>query len=158
MNQTDKTNIIIACDHGGIEVKEKLKSILDKKKNIEKIIDLGTYEEKSIDYPQITERACLYLLHNMKDSKALIILVCGTGIGVSIAANKIKGIRCALVHDVYTAKMAKMHNHANCLAFGGRVSYQNSLERIIDSYLNTEVSLEERHLNRLSQIETLEEN
>ena len=138
--------------------KRKIKKYFSKKKQIENITDLGTYDKKSVDYPQIAEKACLYSLHNMNDKKALVILACGTGIGVSIAANKIKGIRCALVHDVYTAKMAKMHNHANCLAFGGRTSYPNSLEEIIDSYLNTVESLAERHLNRLSQINSLEES
>ena len=153
-----KINIIVACDHGGLNIKNKIKAILQRKGYLGELTDLGVQDDRSIDYPQVAERACLHLLNNTNEKQsAVLILACGTGIGISIAANKIKGIRCALVHDTYTAEMAKMHNHANCLAFGGRVNYKTSIESIIDSYFNTAESQDDRHLNRLSQVAVLEE-
>lgn len=136
--------IIIGSDHGGFETKEFLK------KNLEKdfeIIDVGTNSTNSCDYPDIASLLCKKI---QKDKEALGIIICGTGIGMSIAANKFKKIRCANVINVEFAKLAKAHNHANVLSLSGRfVSNKDNL-KIIQEFLKQEP--EARHIIRLKKI------
>ena len=128
-------NILIGRDHGGYEMKEKLKLHL-KSRNVD-FEDVGTYNTDSCDYPDIAQTLCNKLIstnnnnnnnseeNNSKKARMVEtrgILVCGTGIGISIAANKVEGIRCALCHDHYTATMSRKHNDANVLAIGGRTT------------------------------------
>ncbi len=143
--------IIVGADHGGFELKERIKKYLEK--NGYTITDIGTYNKDSVDYPDIAEKACNEYKSGGYDFG---ILFCGTGIGISIAANKIKGIRCAIVHDLFTAEMSKAHNNANFLAFGGRIEYSVPVEKMLDKFIQTKYE-DGRHEQRLCKIADLEE-
>lgn len=137
----------IATDHAGFNIKSKVIKILQAK-NAE-VIDLGTNDEKRVDYPDFAHKVANALL---SDVGSFGIVICGTGIGISIAANKHKGIRAALCHDAYTAKMARAHNDANILAFGERVVGLGVVESMIDAFMNTEFE-GGRHQSRVEKIE-----
>ena len=141
--------LFIASDHGGYELKEHLKGYL-KSKNIN-IIDLGTDNETSVNYPDYAKK----LSNKVIEDETLGILICGTGIGMSIAANKVDGIRAALVDSVTLAKLAKAHNNANVLCMGGRILGKTLAEEIVDAYLETKFE-GGRHQNRLDIIKSLE--
>ncbi len=137
----------IACDHAGFNIKDKVKEIVESLGHT--IVDLGTNSNERVDYPDFAHKLSLEVL---KDEGSYGILICGTGIGMSLAANKHKGIRAALCHDAYTAKMARAHNDANVLCFGERVVGLGVAESIIESWCNT--SFEGgRHANRVKKIE-----
>ncbi|MFV0480757.1 MAG: ribose 5-phosphate isomerase B [Campylobacteraceae bacterium] len=137
----------IANDHAGINIKSEIINYL-KEKNCE-IIDLGTNSKARVDY---TDFAHLLSSKVLEDEKSFGILICGTGIGMSLAANKHKGIRAALCHDNYTAKMARAHNDANVLCLGERVLGLGVIESILEAWLNT--SFEGgRHEMRVNKIE-----
>ena len=137
----------IACDHAGFNIKDKVKKIVESLGHT--IVDLGTNSSDRVDYPDFAHKLSLEVL---KDEGSYGILICGTGIGMSLAANKHKGIRAALCHDAYTAKMARAHNDANVLCFGERVVGLGVVESIIESWCNT--SFEGgRHANRVKKIE-----
>lgn len=143
--------LYIGCDQGAFELKNELLKVLeDEFKNYE-VKDMGIFTKESVDYPDIAKLVCDEVLKN--DAKG--ILLCGTGIGISIAANKIKGIRCALCHETYTAKMARMHNDANVLAMGGRTTGIEIACEILRTYLNTEFA-GDRHKRRVDKIMALE--
>ncbi|MBN1502422.1 ribose 5-phosphate isomerase B [Candidatus Woesearchaeota archaeon] len=137
--------IYLGSDHGGFKLKESIKSFLDNK-NI-KYEDMGTHNEESCDYPDIAK----IVANQVAEKNALGILVCGTGIGMSIAANKIKGIRAALCHNEYTAEMARKHNDANILCLGGRVLQKDIALKIVDIFINTEFD-GGRHKRRVDKI------
>lgn len=142
--------IVIGCDHGGFELKQVLMEYL---KSIGKeVVDCGTYDTLSVDYPDIAEKTCKELLSGNYEFG---ILICGTGIGISIAANKIDGIRCALVSNEYSAEMTRRHNNANVLAFGGRVTGSELAISILKAYMNAEFE-GGRHENRVNKIHALE--
>ncbi len=143
--------IIIASDHGAIFLKSQIITFL-KTKNCE-IKDMGVDSEDSVDYPDIAADACREFNLGGYDFG---ILLCGTGIGMSLAANKIKGIRCAVVHDLFTAEMAKAHNNANFLAFGGRVKYSAPVTGMIDIFMNASFG-DERHIRRVNKIMKIED-
>ena len=113
--------VVIGCDHGGFELKEVLSAHL-KDKGFD-VVDVGTYDTNSVDYPDIAQKACEEVIYGRCEWG---VLICGTGIGISIAANKVNGIRCALVSNEYSAEMTKRHNNANMVAFGGRVTRTDS--------------------------------
>ena len=137
----------IACDHAGFNIKDKVKEIVEGLGHA--IVDLGTNSNERVDYPDFAHKLSLEVL---KGEGSYGILICGTGIGMSLAANKHKGIRAALCHDAYTAKMARAHNDANVLCFGERVVGLGVVESIIESWCNT--SFEGgRHANRVKKIE-----
>lgn len=140
-------NIYLGTDHAGFHIKEAVKDIL--KQNNYNIIDLAPTSDKRVDYPDFAHKVAKAVL---KDCESFGILICGTGIGISIAANKHKGIRAALCHDAYTAQMARAHNDANILAFGERVVGLGVIESIITTFLNTPFE-GGRHLNRVKKIE-----
>jgi ribose 5-phosphate isomerase B len=142
--------IIIASDHGAIVLKDIIISFL-KTKNCE-IKDMGVNTEDSVDYPDIAILACQEF---NKGGYDFGILLCGTGIGMSLAANKIKGIRCAQVYDLFTAEMAKAHNNANFIAFGGRVNYSVPVTEMIDKFMNATFG-EDRHIRRVNKIMDIE--
>jgi len=144
--------IALACDHGGFEYIGAVKDYLDNAGLAYK--DFGTYSSESCDYPVITIPAAHAILNGECDRG---ILICGTGIGVSIAANKIPGIRAALCTDCYMADMARSHNDANILALGARVIDKDLAIRIIDIFLNTEFSGTERHLRRVNQLKEIDD-
>lgn len=140
-------NIYLGTDHAGFHIKETVKDIL-KQTNYD-IVDLAPTSNERVDYPDFAHKVAKAVL---KNSESFGILICGTGIGISIAANKHKGIRAALCHDVYTAQMARAHNNANILAFGERVVGLGVVESIIKAFLNTPFE-GGRHLNRVNKIE-----
>lgn len=142
--------IVIGCDHGGFELKQALIGYL---KSIGKeVCDCGTYDTASVDYPDIAEKTCREYLSGDYEFG---ILICGTGIGISMAANKIDGIRCALVGTEYAAEMTKRHNNANMLAFGGRVTGSELAISILKAYMSAEFE-GGRHQNRVDKIHLLE--
>lgn len=140
--------IALGCDHGGLELKKVVMNYLDSQ-NIE-YKDFGTYTSESCDYP-IYGKAVAHAVADGQCDKGIII--CGTGIGISIAANKIKGIRAALCHDVFSAKATREHNNANILAMGARVIGPGLALEIVKAFLETEFSNDERHIRRISMIE-----
>ncbi len=125
--------IALAADHGGFGLKEKVKEHMQRK-GIE-VLDLGCYTEESVDYPNYG-KACGEAV--MRGDAERGIVVCGTGIGISIAANKVKGIRCALCTSLFMAEMSRKHNNANMLALGGRVLETELALNIVDVWLATE--------------------
>ena len=125
--------IAIASDHGGVDLKEIIYNFL-KNKNFE-VVDLGTNDTTSVDYPIFADKLADNILKKESD---LGILVCGTGVGISIRANRHKGIRAALLYDDEVAVMAKKHNNANVIVFGGRTMNSNDVLKRIDIFLNTE--------------------
>lgn len=142
-----KMKIALGSDHGGYQLKENLKKYL-KELNVE-YKDFGCNSEKSVDYPDIGFKIAIEVKNRNYDKG---ILICGTGIGMSIVANKIKGIRASLCHDVFSARYAREHNDANILTLGGRVIDLGLAKEIVKVWLNTDFSGEERHLKRLNKI------
>lgn len=143
--------VVVGSDHGGFELKEVLKKHLEDK-DVD-VTDVGAYDTNSVDYPDIAVKACEKVTSGECNFG---VLVCGTGIGISIAANKVKGIRCALVSNEYCAEMTKRHNNANMLAFGGRVTGPDLAKNILDAYINAEFE-GGRHQNRVDKISAIEE-
>lgn len=139
--------IAIASDHGGFELKEKIFNYL-KEKNID-IVDFGTNSLESCDYPVFANKVCESVLNNGFDFG---ILICGTGIGMSIAANRHKGIRAACVSDTYSARLTKEHNNSNILCFGARVVGEGLAKDIVDIWLNTQYQ-GGRHEKRLQMLD-----
>ena len=141
----------LGCDHGGYELKQEIIKYLEAKGLPYK--DFGCDSTKSVDYP-IYARKVGRAIQNGECDKG--ILICGTGIGISIAANKMKGIRAALCTDCFSAEATRLHNDANILALGGRVVGPGLAVKIVDTFLNTEFSHEERHQRRIDLIESEE--
>ena len=143
--------IALGCDHGGFELKQEIIQYLEEKEIPYK--DFGCDSTKSVDYP-IYARKVGRAIQNGECEKG--ILICGTGIGISIAANKMKGIRAALCTDCFSAEATRQHNDANVLALGGRVVGTGLALKIVDTFLNTEFSQDERHERRIRLIESEE--
>ncbi|PLX81899.1 MAG: ribose 5-phosphate isomerase B [Desulfuromonas sp.] len=144
--------IIIASDHGGLELKETVKQALQDR-GVE-VRDLGTMNSDSVDYPDFGAKVAGALARGEADRG---ILICGTGIGMSIVANKFPGVRAALISDEFTAQMSKEHNNANVIVMGGRVLNSEQACRMVNVWLDT--SFEGgRHQKRLDKIAQIEEN
>ncbi|MBE7013221.1 MAG: ribose 5-phosphate isomerase B [Ruminococcaceae bacterium] len=142
--------LAIGCDHGGFVLKKEILEYFDKN-NIQ-YKDFGCHTTDSVDYPDIAEVVCNSVVNGECEKG---ILVCGTGIGMSIAANKIKGIRAALLSDTFSARMTAAHNDSNVIALGGRVIGTELAIEIINAYLSTEFQ-GGRHKNRIDKIKILE--
>lgn len=140
--------IAIGCDHGGFDLKEKVIQYLEGKQ-IE-VKDVGCYGKASCDYP-IFGKAVANAVASGECEKGIVI--CTTGIGISISANKVPGIRCALCSDTLSAKMTRLHNNANVLAMGAGIVGENLAVDIVETFLNTAFSGEERHQRRIDLIE-----
>lgn len=143
-----KEMIALGSDHGGFALKQEIIKYLEDN-NIQ-YKDYGCYDENSCDYPQYAKAVANAIVSGECEKG---ILVCGTGIGISIAANKVKGIRAAVCTDCFTAEATRQHNDANVLALGGRVVGAGLALKIVDTFLNTEFSNDERHIRRIAQIE-----
>lgn len=143
--------VAIGCDHGGINLKPILIKYLNEK-GIE-FKDFGTFNTDSVDYNDYAEPVCMAVASGQFDKG---ILICGTGIGMSIVANKIKGIRCAHCQDVFSAKATREHNDTNVLAFGERVIGPGLMLEIVNAFLFTEFSNDARHQRRIQKIKDLE--
>ena len=144
--------ITIGSDHGAVELKEEVKKVLAEFEGVE-VKDVGTFGTASIDYPDIAEKVCADVVSGAADRG---IVLCGTGLGISIAANKIKGIRCALCNDVYSARMSREHNNANVLAMGGRVTGFGPAGEIVRVWMTTDFA-GGRHARRVDKIMALED-
>lgn len=142
--------IAIACDHAGFELKQKIVDHL--KTSGHEVIDLGTDSNEPVDYP-VYGKACGEAVASGEAERGIV--VCGSGIGISIAANKVKGVRCALCTDVELARMSRLHNNANVLAMGGRVVDHNLALEMTDVWLETAASEEERHVRRVNMLNQL---
>lgn len=140
--------IYIANDHSAIALKNEIIDFL-KSENYE-YTNLGTDDTNSCDYPDYAKLVAKKVLED-KGSKG--ILICGTGIGISIAANRFEGIRCALCHDVFSANATRLHNDANILALGARIIGAGHATMIVKEFLETEFSNDERHIKRINKIE-----
>ena len=141
--------IALGCDHGGYGLMQDVIKHLEERGLEYK--NYGCYSEESVDYPVYAKKVAHGILEGECE---LGILVCGTGIGISITANKIKGIRAAVCTDCFTAEATRLHNDANILALGGRVVGPGLAVKIADTFLNTPFSGDERHIRRIAQIET----
>lgn len=139
----------IGSDHGGFELKEEIKKYLEE--NDIEFIDYGTNSTDSVDYPDFGEAVSKAVVDKKVDRG---IVICGTGIGISIAANKIKGIRCALCCDSFSAKMSRAHNNANVLALGGRTIGSALALDIVDSFIQEEFE-GDRHTRRINKIDKI---
>ncbi|MBQ3471352.1 MAG: ribose 5-phosphate isomerase B [Clostridia bacterium] len=142
--------IAIGSDHGGYELKEHVKTHLEEK-GIE-VKDFGVFSEESVDYPDCARPVCEAVLNGEAERG---ILFCGTGIGISMAANKFNGIRAALCGDVFSAKMAKEHNNANVICLGGRVTGRDLAFMIVDTFFDAEFK-GGRHQTRIDKIHAIE--
>lgn len=141
--------IAMACDHGGFELMQQIKTFVEEQ-GIE-VLDLGTNSEESVDYP-VYGKACGEAVMSGKADRGIVI--CGTGIGISIAANKVKGIRCALCTDVFMAEMTRKHNDANVLAMGGRTTDLETAKAITQKWLDTEFE-GGRHQKRVDMLDQM---
>lgn len=141
--------IIIASDHGGYDLKLELIEHL-KEKNFD-VVDIGTKDKKSCNYPTYAKKLCAEILNNNFKRG---ILVCGTGLGMQISANRFKGIRAVCVSDTFSAKMSKAHNNSNVLCLGGRVLGVGLAKEILDTWLSTEFE-SGRHQQRIDLIDEL---
>lgn len=140
--------ISMGCDHGGYDLKEKVKKYLEEKGY--EVADCGCYSKESCDYPEFARKAAMMVADGEAEKG---IVICTTGIGVSMVANKVKGIRCALCHNEHTATMTRLHNNANMLAMGAvEISAEEAL-KITEIFLSTEFPGEEKHMRRVAQIE-----
>ena len=141
--------IAIGNDHAGKELKFDIITYLQSKEI--DVINVGTDDDISVDYPDYASKVATYVLDKKAD---LGILICGTGIGMSIAANKFKGIRAANIYDEQTARLAKEHNFANVITFGARTHSKEKVFRLLDTFMMTE--FESRHQKRIDKINEIE--
>ena len=140
--------ILVACDHGALELKKCLLTWLNAQDGIT-VTDLGVSKAQSVDYPDYAGELCRLLLAGKADRG---VLLCGTGLGMSIAANRFSGIRAAMCHDEYTARLSRQHNDANVLVLGGRVTGPAVAEAMLDLWLK-EPFEGGRHQRRIDKIE-----
>lgn len=140
--------IAIGCDHGAFDLKQRVIKHLEDKQISYK--DMGCYSKESCDYPEFGH-AVAKAVASGECEKGIVL--CTTGIGISISANKVKGVRCALCADTLSAKMTRLHNDANVLAMGAGIVGENLAVEIVDTFLNTDFSGEERHQRRIDLIE-----
>lgn len=140
--------IAIGSDHGGYDLKQVVIGYLEEKGISYK--DFGCYDKNSCDYP-VFGRAAAEAVASGECEKGIV--VCTTGIGISMVANKVPGVRCALCQDSFSAKMTRLHNNANVLALGGGIVGPNLALDIVETFLNTEFSEEDKHIRRINLIE-----
>ena len=143
--------IAVACDHGALDLKNKVKAHLEAQGH--EVEDFGTHTLASCDYPDYAAPAARAVAEGKCDKG---ILMCTTGIGVSVVANKIDGVRCALLHDLMTAKLTREHNDTNVMALGAGVVGEMLALQLVDTWLGTEFSHNERHQRRIDKVMALE--
>jgi len=147
----NQLRLVIAADHAGFPLKEHLKSYL--KHNGYSVVDLGTHSEQLVDYPDLALALARSVASGEYDRG---IMVCGTGIGGQIVANKVPGVRAGVCHDTYSARVSRAHNDLNVLCLGGRVIGPELALDIVATWLATDFSREERHLRRVAKIADIE--
>ncbi len=144
-------NISIACDHGAFELKEIVKAHLEAQGH--QVSDFGCHDLSSCDYPDMAAPAARAVADG-KCEKGIVL--CTTGIGVSITANKVRGVRCALLSDTWSARMTRLHNDTNMMALGAGIVGKNLALEIVDTWLGTEFSGDERHQRRIDKLMAVE--
>ena len=144
--------IAVACDHGALSMKNAIAAHL--KELGHEVVDFGTHTLDSCDYPDFAGAAARAVASGECDRG---IVTCTTGIGVSIVANKVKGIRCALLHDLMSARMTREHNDTNMMAIGAAITAEPLAMEIVDTWLKTEFSNGPRHVRRIEKMMSLEE-
>ena len=144
--------IAIACDHGAVSMKNAIAAHL--KEMGHEVVDFGTHTTDSCDYPDFAGAAARAVASGECQRG---IVTCTTGIGVSIAANKVKGVRCALLHDLMSARLTREHNDTNMMAIGAAVTAEPLAMEIVDIWLNTAFSNGERHVRRIAKVKAMEE-
>lgn len=140
--------VAIGCDHGGYDLKERIVQFL-KDKGVE-VVDKGTYDKSSCDYP-VFGKAVAKAVANAEVDKGIVI--CTTGIGISMCANKVKGVRCALCTNELMAKMTRLHNDANVIALGANIVGPGLAEAMVEVFLETPYSGEEKHTRRINMLD-----
>ncbi len=149
-----KTNLVISADHGGYELKENLKKFLTQKYPELNVIDVGAFEfDAEDDFPDMTTELSEEIYQGKADKG---IAICGSGVGASIVANKKKGIRAAVCHDVYSAAQGVQHNNMNVLCMGGRVINISEAEKIVSGFLEANFINENKYVRRLNKINKLD--
>ncbi len=146
----ERLKVVIGCDHGGFKLKQEINKMLEEKGYEFK--DFGTFSEESVDYPAVALEVARAVRDGLYDRG---ILICGTGIGIGIAANKIQGIRAALCHDTFSAKASREHNNANILTMGERVIGPGLAKDIVNVWLETDFA-GGRHARRVDMIKGME--
>jgi RpiB/LacA/LacB family sugar-phosphate isomerase len=145
--------VAVGSDHAGFSLKQQLATWLAEQGHA--VIDLGTYSEEPVDYPDYAAAVA----HAVRDDRAdRGVLVCGSGAGAAVAANKVRGIRATVAHDTYTAHQAVEHDDVNVLSLGSRVVGSSLAKELCEAFLGADFSGEERHVRRLAKIETLEDD
>jgi ribose 5-phosphate isomerase B len=147
-----KWSVYIGSDHAGFDLKQELKKYISEKGY--KTHDLGCFSNESVDYPDVAGEVCAKVV---KEKHAMGILICGTGIGMMMAANKKAGIRAADCTHQLMAKMARLHNDANVLTLGSRIIGVDLAKHIVDSFLETKFEGEERHVRRIKKMMGMED-
>lgn len=143
--------IVVACDHAGFPLKDEVIAVVQAAGH--DVLDLGTYSQEPVDYPDIVDRAGRAIVAKKADRG---ILICGSGVGACVAANKIKGIYASVCHDTYSAHQSVEHDNLNMLCLGGRIIGAALAKEIVQSFLNAKFSGEERHLRRVQKIQLIE--
>ena len=143
--------IAVACDHAGYPLKDEVISAIEESGH--EVIDLGTYNQEPVDYPDYAEKAGRAILMGQAERA---VVICGSGVGASIAANKIKGIYACLCHDTYSAHQGVEHDNINVLCLGGRIIGGELAKEIVKSFIGAQFSKEDRHLRRTNKIKALE--
>jgi RpiB/LacA/LacB family sugar-phosphate isomerase len=144
--------IAVACDHAGFPLKDEVLEVIQATGN--EAVDLGTYNQEPVDYPDYAEKAARAILLGQAERG---IVLCGSGVGAAIAANKIKGIYAGVCHDTYSAHQGVEHDNMNILCLGGRIVGGELAKEIVRAYLQAEFCNEARHLRRVAKIKALEE-
>lgn len=145
--------IAVACDHAGFPLKDEVINTIQASGS--QAIDLGTYDQEPVDYPDFVEKAGRAILQKQADRA---VIICGSGIGASIAANKIKGIYAGLCHDTYSAAQGVEHDNMNVLCMGGRIIGVEIARGVVKAFINAKFSDEERHQRRVGKILKIEAN
>mmetsp|Transcript_17603 Transcript_17603/g.19806 ORF Transcript_17603/g.19806 Transcript_17603/m.19806 type:complete len:157 (+) Transcript_17603:39-509(+) len=154
METTGKLKVILGCDHAGFDYKEKISNFVTELGH--EIEDVGCFTCDSVDYPEFAQKVAETVVEDPETRRG--ILVCGTGIGVSIAANKVKGAICGLCHDHYTAQMCREHNNANIIAMGSRTTGIEVCKEMIETFLSTDFKSEHpNHPRRVAMLKKLDE-
>ena len=143
--------IVIANDHAGVELKKEIMAYIESLGH--EVVNIGTDEAKSCHYPEYGKKAALMVAGNEVD---LGVLICGTGVGISLAANKVKGIRCGVCSEATTARLIRQHNNANMIAFGARIVGPELAKDIVKAFLEAEFEGGGRHQQRIDMITAIE--
>ena len=143
--------IAVACDHAGFPLKDEVICVIQQTGN--EVVDLGTYNQEPVDYPDYAEKAGRAIINGQADRA---IILCGSGVGASIAANKIKGVYACVCHDTYSAHQGVEHDNMNALCLGGRIIGSELVKEIVKAYLGAHFSNEDRHKRRFGKVLAIE--